>query len=145
MGNVLHQLFSTIYTTADIPSKLKELEQEGIIYNDEITSAQLRKKIEDAIQNKQVQEWFSDKWKLYNECTLLEYDAATESMQEHRPDRVMTNGKEWVVVDFKFGKEREEYKKRVQRYMQILQQMGNKNVSGYLWYVVNNSIVKVNI
>ncbi|WP_314662248.1 UvrD-helicase domain-containing protein [Prevotella aurantiaca] len=145
VGNVLHQLFSTIYTTADIPSKLNELEQEGIIYNDEITSAQLRKKIEDAIQNKQVQEWFSDNWKLYNECTLLEYDAATESMQEHRPDRVMTNGKEWVVVDFKFGKEREEYKKQVQRYMQILQQMGNKNVSGYLWYVVNNSIVKVNI
>ena len=105
----------------------------------------MRKKIEDAIQNKQVQERFSDKWKLYNECTLLEYDAATENMQEHRPDRVMTNGKEWVVVDFKFGKEREEYKKQVQRYMQILQQMGNKNVSGYLWYVVNNSIVKVNI
>lgn len=145
IGNVLHQLFSTIYTTADIPLKLNELEQEGIIYNDEITSAQLRTKIEDAIKNKQVQEWFSDKWKLYNECTILEYDSDTDEMREHRPDRVMTNGEEIIVVDFKFGKEREEYKQQVQRYMEILKQMGNHNVSGYLWYVINNTIIKVNI
>lgn len=145
IGNVLHQLFSTIYTTADIPLKLNELEQEGIIYNDEITSAQLRTKIEDAIKNKQVQEWFSYKWKLYNECTILEYDSDTDEMREHRPDRVMTNGEEIIVVDFKFGKEREEYKQQVQRYMEILKQMGNHNVSGYLWYVINNTIVKVNV
>ena len=145
IGNVLHQLFSTIYTTADIPARLNELEQQGIIYNDEITSAQLRTRIEDAITNLQVQEWFSKRWQLYNECTILEYNKDTNEMEEHRPDRVMTDGKEFVVVDFKFGKEREEYKKQVQQYMEILIRMGHKKVSGYLWYVVKNNVVEVNI
>ena len=145
IGNVLHQLFSTIYTTADIPTRLNELEQQGIIYNDEITSAQLRTRIEDAITNPQVQEWFSKRWQLYNECTILEYNKDTNEVEEHRPDRVMTNGKEFVVVDFKFGKEREEYKKQVQQYMEILMRMGHKKVSGYLWYVVKNNVVEVNI
>lgn len=145
IGNVLHQLFSTIYTTADIPARLNELEQQGIIYNDEITSAQLRTRIEDAITNPQVQEWFSKRWQLYNECTILEYNKDTNEMEEHRPDRVMTDGKEFVVVDFKFGKEREEYKKQVQQYMEILIRMGHKKVSGYLWYVVKNNVVEVNI
>ena len=145
IGNVLHQLFSTIYTTADIPTRLNELEQQGIIYNDEITSAQLRTRIEDAITNPQVQEWFSKSWQLYNECTILEYNKDTNEMEEHRPDRVMTDGKEFVVVDFKFGKEREEYKKQVQQYMEILIRMGHKKVSGYLWYVVKNNVVEVNI
>lgn len=145
IGNVLHQLFSTIYTTADIPAQLNELEQQGIIYNDEITSAQLRTRIEDAITNPQVQEWFSKRWQLYNECTILEYNKDTNEMEEHRPDRVMTDGKEFVVVDFKFGKEREEYKKQVQQYMEILIRMGHKKVSGYLWYVVKNNVVEVNI
>lgn len=145
IGNVLHQLFSTIYTTADIPTRLNELEQQGIIYNDEITSAQLRTRIEDAITNPQVQEWFSKRWQLYNECTILEYNKDTNEVEEHRPDRVMTDGKEFVVVDFKFGKEREEYKKQVQQYMEILIRMGHKKVSGYLWYVVKNNVVEVNI
>ena len=145
IGNVLHQLFSTIYTTADIPTRLNEWEQQGIIYNDEITSAQLRTRIEDAITNPQVQEWFSKRWQLYNECTILEYNKDTNEMEEHRPDRVMTDGKEFVVVDFKFGKEREEYKKQVQQYMEILIRMGHKKVSGYLWYVVKNNVVEVNI
>ena len=145
IGNVLHQLFSTIYTTADIPARLNELEQQGIIYNDEITSAQLRTRIEDAITNPQVQEWFSKRWQLYNECTILEYNKDTNEMEEHRPDRVMTDGKEFVVVDFKFGKECEEYKKQVQQYMEILIRMGHKKVSGYLWYVVKNNVVEVKI
>lgn len=145
IGNVLHQLFSTIYTTADIPTRLNELEQQGIIYNDEITSAQLRTRIEDAITNPQVQEWFSKSWQLYNECTILEYNKDTNEMEEHRLDRVMTDGKEFVVVDFKFGKEREEYKKQVQQYMEILIRMGHKKVSGYLWYVVKNNVVEVKI
>ena len=145
IGNVLHQLFSTIYTTADIPARLNELEQQGIIYNDEITSAQLRTRIEDAITNPQVQEWFSKRWQLDNECTILEYNKDTNEIEEHRPDRVMTDGKEFVVVDFKFGKEREEYKKQVQQYMEILIRMGHKKVSGYLWYVVKNNVVEVKI
>ena len=141
VGNILHQLFSTILTEADIEPRLKELEQEGIIYNDEITSKELREKIADALKNEMVKGWFSPRWKLFNECTILEYDCENKEAQEHRPDRVMTDGKELIVVDFKFGKPREEYREQVQRYMKLLTNMGYQHVSGYIWYVIRNEVI----
>ena len=141
VGNILHQLFSTILTEADIEPRLKELEQEGVIYNDEITSRELQNKITNALMNEKVKDWFSPRWRLFNECTILDYDKESGDIYEHRPDRVMTDGKEIIVVDFKFGKPREEYHEQVQRYMSLLMRMGYEKVSGYIWYVVRNEIV----
>ncbi len=141
VGNILHQLFSTILTEADIEPRLKELEQEGVIYNDEVTSRELQNKIANALMNEKVKDWFSSRWKLFNECTILDYDKESGDIYEHRPDRVMTDGKEIIVVDFKFGKPREEYHEQVQRYMSLLMRMGYEKVSGYIWYVVRNEIV----
>ena len=141
VGNILHQLFSTILTEADIEPHLKELEQEGVIYNDEVTSRELQNKIANALKNDKVKDWFSPRWRLFNECTILDYDKESGDIYEHRPDRVMTDGKEIIVVDFKFGKPREEYHEQVQRYMSLLIRMGYEKVSGYIWYVVRNEIV----
>ena len=141
VGNILHQLFSTILTEADIEPRLKELEQEGVIYNDEVTSRELQNKIANALKNDKVKDWFSPRWRLFNECTILDYDKESGDIYEHRPDRVMTDGKEIIVVDFKFGKPREEYHEQVQRYMSLLMRMGYEKVSGYIWYVVRNEIV----
>ena len=145
VGNVLHQLFSTILTEADIEPRLKELEQAGIIYNDDITSRELQNKISCALSNEKVKNWFSSRWKLFNECTILDYDKETGDVYEHRPDRVMTDGKEMIVVDFKFGKPRDEYHEQVQRYMRLLMRMGYKQVSGYIWYVLRNEIVPTSL
>lgn len=145
VGNVLHQLFSTILTEADIEPRLKELEQAGIIYNDDITSRELQNKISCALSNEKVKNWFSPHWKLFNECTILDYDKETGDVYEHRPDRVMTDGKEMIVVDFKFGKPRDEYHEQVQRYMRLLMRMGYKQVSGYIWYVLRNEIVPTSL
>ena len=141
VGNILHQLFSTILTETDIEPRLKELEQEGVIYNDEVTSRELQNKIANALMNEKVKDWFSSRWKLFNECTILDYDKESGDIHEHRPDRVMTDGKEIIVVDFKFGKPREEYHEQVQRYMTLLMRMGYEKVSGYIWYVVRNEVV----
>lgn len=145
VGNVLHQLFSTILTEADIEPRLKELEQAGIIYNDDITSRELQNKISCALSNEKVKNWFSPRWKLFNECTILDYDKETGDVFEHRPDRVMTDGKEMIVVDFKFGKPRDEYHEQVQRYIRLLMRMGYKQVSGYIWYVLRNEIVPTSL
>ena len=88
-----------------------------------------------------VKGWFSPRWKLFNECTILEYDCESKEAQEHRPDRVMTDGKELIVVDFKFGKPREEYREQVQRYMKLITNMGYQHVSGYIWYVIRNEVI----
>ena len=55
----------------------------------------------------------------------------------------MTDGKEMIVVDFKFGKPKTEYHEQVREYMDLLHKMGHENIKGYLWYVYNNKIEEV--
>jgi len=70
-------------------------------------------------------------------------DHADNQVYERRPDRVLTDGKETLVIDYKFGKERDEYHDQVREYMTLLRQMGHPNVKGYLWFVNSNRIVEV--
>ena len=144
LGNVLHALFAHITTTDDIAPRLQELELEGIIYDDELSREELLAKIQTSLDTPTVRDWFSPHWTLYNECTILEKDPATGQLVEHRPDRVMTNGQETIVVDFKFGVPRAEYARQVQRYMRLLTAMGHTHVRGYLWHVLRNEITEVN-
>ena len=67
----------------------------------------------------------------------------------------MTDGHEWIVVDFKFGSPKPEYHDQVRRYMQLLSDMTvssensasdippSSNIRGYLWYVYSNHIEEV--
>jgi IS1 family transposase len=89
-----------------------------------------------------IKEWFSDRWQLFNECSILCVDSQG-NMLERRPDRVMTDGQETHVVDFKFGHPHSEYLDQVREYMQLLRSMGMPNVKGWLWYVYNNKVEEV--
>ena len=138
LGSVLHKVFSNIRTTDDVEQALKDLELEGILYNQGITPQRLEDMIRKRLSHPRVSHWFSPHWHLFNECTILMPDS-----QERRPDRVMTDGKETIVVDFKFGREHKEYLDQVHEYMDLLQQMGMPHVTGYLWFVYSNKIIEV--
>ena len=142
LGSVLHRIFATIHTTADTPNALHLLEQEGILYDDELTLDRITRMIGKRLEHPQVADWFSDRWTLFNECTILCTDADGNVVQR-RPDRVMTDGQEWIVVDFKFGHSRNEYHDQVREYMSLLSAMGHSHIRGYLWFVYSNQIVEV--
>ncbi len=137
MGSVLHEVFSTIRTTGDIEPALLRLQQEGIIYDNEVTRDKLLHMLQQRLQDPRVSDWFSGRWQLFNECTILQMQA-DGTILERRPDRVMTDGKETIVVDFKFGRPRAEYHDQVREYMQLLQHMQMPHVQGWLWYVYSN-------
>ena len=143
MGNVLHNLFSTIRTTADIPQVLRQLEFDGVLYDTDISAMRIRSMLEKRLSNAKVADWFSGRWQLFNECTILSLDPDTRQVVERRPDRVMTDGHEMIVVDFKFGNPHNEHLAQVREYMQLLSAMGYQNIRGYLWYVYSNQIVTV--
>lgn len=142
-GRVLHHLFATINTTDDIEPSLKKLEIEGLIEDSNLTCKSLRKMLHKRLENKQVADWFSGRWQLFNECTILDYDEATDMVKEHRPDRVMKDGDKVVIVDFKFGAYRPEYTDQVRRYISLTKGMGYEDVKGYLWFVYTNNIEEV--
>jgi ATP-dependent exoDNAse (exonuclease V) beta subunit len=140
-GSVLHEIFSTIQTEKDIPEALQRLQFEGILYDEEMTAERITTMLRKRLSDPRVASWFSPRWTLFNECTILSVEDG--DVKEHRPDRVMTDGNEWIVVDFKFGRPNPEYHQQVRGYMALLASMGHKNIRGYLWYVYSNKIEEV--
>ncbi|MBR6841998.1 MAG: UvrD-helicase domain-containing protein [Prevotella sp.] len=135
-GSVLHEVFSTIRTVDDIPEALRKLQLEGVLYDEHITSERVSEMLRKRLSHPMVAKWFSPKWTLFNECTILSIEDG--HLKERRPDRVMTDGNEWIIVDFKFGSPKPEYTEQVKEYMALLSTMGHQHVKGYLWYVYSN-------
>lgn len=141
MGTVLHSIFSSIKTSDDVESALKQLEIDGILYDDNVSNERLEKMIKQRLASPQVKDWFSNRWRVLNECSIVKY--MDGKAVKFRPDRVMKDEQKTVVVDFKFGKPKEEHQEQVRGYMDLLREMGNQNITGYLWYVYPNKVVEV--
>ena len=140
-GSVLHEVFSTIRTVDDIPEALRKLQLEGVLYDEHITSERVSEMLRKRLSHPMVAKWFSPRWTLFNECTILSIEDG--HLKERRPDRVMTDGNEWIIVDFKFGSPKPEYTEQVKEYMALLSTMGHQHVKGYLWYVYSNRIEEI--
>lgn len=154
LGTILHSLFSSIRTTDDVEQGLRQLELDGMLYDENLSRKHLDSMIRKRLQSQQVAHWFSPHWTLFNECSILSVEHG--KVVEHRPDRVMKDSEKTIVVDFKFGKPKDEHHVQVRQYMQLLEGMeanqstnpdnGNDShplIEGYLWYVYPNKIVKV--
>ncbi len=143
MGCVLHEIFSTIRTKDDIDKTLLRLQLDGILYDEKMNKEKIVDMIRKRIEDPRVASWYSDRWTVYNECDILFIDPDHNEVRNKRPDRVMTDGKEIIVIDFKFGKPQDLYRKQVQFYLELLSKMSDLPAKGYLWYVYSNDIVEV--
>ena len=84
-------------------------------------------------------EWFKDAVRARNELTVFGADGS-----RNRPDRVVfTLDGGVMVIDYKFGEERDSYLWQVRRYMKLWSAMGHAPVRGYLWYVPDDKVVEV--
>ena len=82
--------------------------------------------------------WFSGKG--LNESAVFGVDGV-----EKRPDRVIFDGNDVLVIDYKFGERTTEsdsrYSRQVHAYMKIFRDMGYRNVSGAVWYVLPDNVL----
>ncbi len=143
LGNVLHNIFARIRTLDDVPSVLQQLEFDGILYDNMLTKDKLLSLLKARFEDERVKAWFAPKWTLFNECSILSVDPLTNQVVEHRPDRVITDGNEMIVIDFKFGKPKDDYHDQIHNYMALLLDMGYTRIKGFLWFVYSNKIVEV--
>lgn len=141
-GMVLHKVFSMIHTVSDIDVALRQLEFEGVLYDGNITIDKIRAMLSERLSDKKVADWFSPRWQTFNECSIISYEEETGKVVERRPDRVITDGEKTIVIDFKFGNPRPEYITQIRQYVDLLNGIGMKNVTGYLWFVYTNKIIK---
>ena len=144
-GNILHALLASIQNKNDIDRAIDLLEFDGVLYNKPMTRQQLKSYIEHELNDSQIAKWFSPEMKVFTECSILFYDTEIGQVRERRPDRVIYNNDEITVIDFKTGRKLVRHQEQVREYMSLLHDMGYKNISGYLWYIQQHNIVKVEL
>ena len=139
-GLLLHELFAMIRTADDVPTAIAHLLRDGLI--DTTEQHEIERIVHRALTLPEAADWFSGRYTLFNECTIL-YRDTDGTVHRMRPDRVMTDGERFIIVDFKFARERDKHHEQVSDYINRLHEMGHTNVEGYLWYVYENRVVKV--
>ncbi|MBR2637942.1 MAG: UvrD-helicase domain-containing protein [Bacteroidaceae bacterium] len=138
-GELLHEIMSKLITGEELEKELVKKEMEGIIATEKERNS-IKKLITNAISHPQAQDWFSGRYTVLNECSIVNGNGQQKIC---RPDRVMIDGEKAIVVDFKFARPREIYIQQVSEYMNNLSLMGYKDVEGYIWYIYNNRIEPV--
>ncbi len=140
-GLLYHALFSRINTSNDVDAALSSLLREGVISTRQ-QALSMRRFVIKALSKPEVQSWFDGTYELFNECSIL-YRNDSGMAVTQRPDRVMVDKDEAIVVDYKFGAEKRSYHYQVLGYMNHLSQLLHKPVKGYLWYVFEQRIEEV--
>ncbi|MDP4269779.1 MAG: 3'-5' exonuclease, partial [Bacteroidota bacterium] len=136
-GNLMHDILSRIVVIDDVEDAVQEL-----VFAGEITTekgAEITAHLYDLLDNPEIAPWFSPEATVKNEVQILQPDGAF-----YRPDRVVVNGNQVIVVDFKFGTRKDKkYHKQVSRYMSLISQMKYESVKGYLWFVELGEVEEV--
>ncbi|PWD98336.1 UvrD-helicase domain-containing protein [Marinilabilia rubra] len=134
-GKVMHHAFELISHKSDLNDALKTLWFEGKI--DEKEQTELKEKMEKWLSHPEVEDWFNGTYKVLSEVAILHQNI-------RRPDRVMINKNKTIVVDYKFGKaESAKHQQQVKGYMNKIKEMGYPNVKGFIWYVSQEEVVRV--
>lgn len=137
MGSLMHDLMSRLTTWDDAEQALKDMVSEGVIRQEQVTDT--RNRLNEFRSLCSDYTWFE-----HNERVLNEEDIITPTGGTFRPDRVVINGKQATVIDYKFGQEKHlaTYQKQVQHYMTLFNQMGYQ-AKGYIVYAALKKIVPV--
>ena len=135
-GNIMHEIFSRIHTMQDIEQAVNSFYNDGLL--GERDADRLKTLIREKIESMELIDWYQEGSEILNERDIF------EEGETFRPDRVMINDGNAIVLDYKFGDEENQgHIRQVRKYMRLLNQMNYRSVKGYLWYVMQNDLIEV--
>lgn len=135
-GLLVHDVLSRIITPGDSEKILDEMIFKGIISEEE--KVILGNQLKEIFSVPETVNWFSPHWKVINETEIMLPEGGVV-----RPDRVLVNGKNAILVDYKTGNYEKKHEQQVIKYRNILREMGFNEVEGYLFYVSDLKVLKV--
>lgn len=132
-GNVMHSILAGIAVADDIETALSRAAREKMIQEQDLEI--LRQKLVSIVEHPAGKNWFSGNYTVLNETEIL------TPLHVYRPDRIMVNGRNAIVIDFKSGVlKKKSHQVQVSEYIQVLRETGFTRVEGYLWYLATNEI-----
>ena len=130
-GTILHDILAHVV----YPEELEEAVR-AAVFSGELEAGKehdtldfLRSRIDRAI----ARGWFpapGSEWVIRNEATILVPEG-----ENYRTDRVLDNGKEVIIIDYKTGDKHSSYARQMEKYARAYQAMGRCRVTTHLWYL----------
>jgi len=124
-GNLIHYILGLIETEKDIDSAIDSVLKNGYMVQSE--SSTVRSKVNEVISHPKLKDFFTEKFSVMNERDIL-----TDTGRLLRPDRVVLNNKEAIIIDYKTGKKNPKHKEQIYSYADALEQMS---------YIVKDKII----
>lgn len=136
-GEVLHRILSEINTTDEIEPALAKVALEGLIKTEE--TAEYAAALHKVLSNAALKQLLTGGVIQLNEKAIITSDGKTK-----RPDKIIINGKEVTIVDYKFTFQREDkHRQQLLEYKQLLLNMGYEKADAYLYYEENDKLISV--
>ena len=137
-GNKIHDLMSYIYSYNDINYGVKKALIKNIITKNE--KSYFEKIINNLLRNKDIMNYYNPKYNSYNEIEILNNNGDV-----FRLDRVVElENNSVAVIDYKTGEDNtEKYKNQIMNYKELLSNIYNGKVYGFILYVDLNRVVKI--
>lgn len=117
-GNILHEIMSNVHTLQDVPQSVEIAIETGLItQNQKSIFSQM---IHEIVSNPQLSSFFDEKYKSWNEQTLLRKHG-----KPLKPDRMVEVGPQTMwILDYKTGKPAMSHQNQVNEYAQVIKEMG---------------------
>ncbi len=124
-GTLIHHVLSLIKYESDIGHVLENLKSRGDLKDEELV--ELTQLIQQIIHNPNLKPYFNEKLEVRNEQDII-----TENGLILRPDRLVFDGNQVTVIDYKTGERTIEHREQLISYGLALQKMG---------YTLSNSLI----
>ncbi|WP_439474282.1 UvrD-helicase domain-containing protein [Algoriphagus formosus] len=136
LGVIVHELLAASQTQEEAIRLLQQYTFEGRI--DQETAKDVTDQLKKLFEIPQFQSWFGGDY-----LTLAEQGILLPGGNQKRPDRVLIGDQEVIVVDFKTGEKYASHPKQVKEYMELVHQLSQKPVKGFLCYLEPTEIIEV--
>ncbi len=136
LGVIVHELLAASQTQEEAIRLLQQYTFEGRI--DQETANDVTDQLKKLFEIPEFQSWFGGDY-----LTLAEQGILLPGGNQKRPDRVLISDQEVIVVDFKTGEKYSSHPKQVKEYMDLVHQLSQKPVKGFLCYLEPTEIIEV--
>lgn len=133
-GSVLHEILANASNRQQVDDFIDDLILSGTIREDE--KKELSAAVLEVLNHEDLKRIFQKATESITEKSIVDADG-----KMHRPDRVLINSDEVIVLDYKFTlEESEKHIAQINNYKDLLLAMGHTNVKGYLFYALSGKL-----
>lgn len=133
-GSLLHDILASASNEKEVTDYTSDLELQGIIVAEE--KQKLIHSALEVLNHPELQVILSQATQSITEKNIIDANGKL-----HRPDRVLINDNEVIILDYKFTlDESEKHIEQVDTYRNLLSQMGYQNIKTYLFYAVKGKL-----